>query len=114
MDSAGGAGTPLVSVGVVADGVSEVSAAALLEATDVDAACDAVRGAAHSHSPLTTRHPIDSVGAGPREVPELETLGANWACALATKRRTADSFLTKDIIAESWSVNVGEVSISQA
>jgi hypothetical protein len=97
---------PLVSVGVVAEGVSDVSAATLLDDAEVDAAAT-VRAAAHRHSPSTTRHPIDSVGAGPREVPELETLGPNCACALATSSRTADSFLTKDMTVKDRFVDVG-------
>lgn len=86
----------LVADGAVADGDSDASAAALLDAAEVEAAA-CVRGAAHSHAPSTIRHPIDSVGAGPREALELEVPGPNWACAPATSKRTADSFLTKDM-----------------
>jgi hypothetical protein len=63
---------PEVSVGVVDVGVSLVSDKAL---EDDEAA--AVRGAAHSQAPSTTRHPMDSVGAGPRDELVEVTEGPN-------------------------------------
>jgi len=53
---------PDVSVGVVVVGVWLVSD----DAVEIDEAA-AVRGAAHSQAPSTIRHPMDSVGAGPRD-----------------------------------------------
>ena len=47
----------------------------------------AVRGAAHSQVPSTTRHPMDPVGAGPRDELVEVTEGPNCARA-PTERRT--------------------------
>jgi hypothetical protein len=91
-DSAGGAGTPLedpeVSVGVVEVGLS-LDIWTALEEDDAEA----VRGAEHSQAPPTTLQPMDSVGAGPRDVLDAVTLGPNWARApMARSRPVAKNF----------------------
>jgi len=74
---------PEVSVGVADVGVSVLDVA-----LEEDVAAAAVRGAAHSQAPSTTRQPMDSVGAGPSEALDEVEAGPNWAWAPAARSNT--------------------------
>jgi hypothetical protein len=57
--------------------VVEVGTSLLDAALEVDEVSAAVRGAEHSQAPSTIRHPMDSVGRGPRDALDDVTDGPN-------------------------------------